>query len=171
MIYLIINLIFPTSFQFINLSNLALWLNNKRRWITVIFLNLCDNLLYYIIYFFLLSLVFVFLFLFISLSLSCRLISDPHPYPLPTLWIYYVLLAKKFPNFTIFFLSLHLSLLLPNYRSINNQIYSLSLSHLYNIRESHKHRLTESHKAKKPKKKNTTGTDYSQSPTSVHHYQ
>ena len=147
-----INLVFFTSFQFINLSNLALWVNNRCKWITAIFLNLCDNLLYYMICFFLLSLLFVFLLLFISLSLSCLLISDPHPVPLLILWIYYALPAKFFPNFTIFFY--HLFLLLPNYQSTNNQIYSLSLSlSLSNIRESHKHRVTERHKAKKKKKK------------------
>ena len=60
---LIINLVFLTSFQFMNLSNLALWVNNRRKWITIIFLNLCDNFPYYMICFFLLSLVFVFIYL------------------------------------------------------------------------------------------------------------
>ena len=103
MMHLIINLVFLTSFQFINLSNLALWVNNKHKWITVIFLDLCDNLLYYMLCFCLLSLVFVSLPLFISLSLSCLHISDTHQVPLPTLWIYYALPTKTFPNFTIFF--------------------------------------------------------------------
>ena len=47
-----INLVFLTSFQFINLSYLALWVNNMRKWITIIFINLCNNLLYYMICFF-----------------------------------------------------------------------------------------------------------------------
>ena len=68
--HLIINLVFFTSFQFINLSHLALWVNNRRKWITVIFLNLCDNLLYYMICFCLLSLVFVFVFVFVSIFLT-----------------------------------------------------------------------------------------------------
>ena len=74
MMHLIINLVFLTTFQFINLSNfkldvIALWANNRRKWITVILINLCGNLLYYMIYLCLLSLcpclyLFFFVFLF-----------------------------------------------------------------------------------------------------------
>ena len=104
--HLIINLVFFTSFQFINLSNLALWVNNRCKWITVIFLNLCDNLLYYMICFCLLSLVFVSLLLFISLSWSCLHISNTHLVSLPTLWIYYGLPPKLFLTLPFFFLLL-----------------------------------------------------------------
>ena len=131
------------------------------------FLNLCDNLLYYMICFFLLSLVFVSLLLFISLSLSCLLISDPHLVLLPILWIYYALLAKKFPNFTIFFLSLVpiIAQLL-----VNKQLNIFSLSYLYNIRERVTN--TEWQRVTKPKKKKNHRHRFnSQSPTSVHHYQ
>ena len=85
--------------------------------------------------FFLLSLVLVSLLLFISLSLSCLLIFDPYPIPLlisDPLPIYYALLAKNFPNFTIFFLSLVpiIAQLL-----VNKQLNIFSRSYLYNIRE------------------------------------
>ena len=172
--YLIINLVFLTSFQFINLSNLALWVNNRRKWITVIFLNLCDNFLYYMICFWLLP-------LFISFSLSCLHISDTHPIPLLTLWIYSTLCTSNQNLFlTIPFFFFFLSLLLPNYLSTKNKqsntilIYSiistnstlsLYLSDLYNKRERVIHTVTESHKAKETKKKNTTGTD------SIHNHQ
>ena len=108
MIHLIINLIFLTSFQFINLSNLALWVNNRHKWITIIFLNLCDNFLLYDL-FCLLSLVFAFIYLFIFAFIYLCLYYDTHPILLPTLWIYSAFCTsnkKLFLTFTIFFLSL-----------------------------------------------------------------
>ena len=147
-----INLVFFTSFQFINLSNLALWVNNKHKWITVIFLNLCDNLLYYMICFCLLSLVFVSLLLFISLSWSCLHIFDTHPLPLPTLQICYGLPPKTFPNFTIFS-----SIACPCYcpttsqQTIKHYTDIFSLSYLYNIRERVTNTESQSQKAQKIK--------------------
>ena len=70
--HLIINLVFLISFQSINLSNfkwlvITLWVNNRCKWITVILINLCDNLLYYMIYVCLLSLYLcLYLFFFFS---------------------------------------------------------------------------------------------------------
>ena len=138
--HLIINLIFLTIFQFISLFNfkllvIALWVNNRRKWITA----------------------FQITFTFVFLSLS--LFSVTRPVLLPTLRLYYALPTNTFSNFTIFIpwklnhysyfchLSLFLSLvsiLLPNFDTTNclTLIYSListhsthSLSYLYNIRE------------------------------------
>ena len=155
--HLIINLIFLTVFQFISLFNfkllvIALWVNNRRKWITA----------------------FQITFTFVSLSLS--LFSVTRPVLLPTLRLYYALPTNTFSNFTIFIpwklnhysyfchLSLFLSLvsiLLPNYDITNclTLIYSListhsthSLSYLYNIREIVINIKSQS------QKKNTTST-------------
>ena len=74
--HLIINLVFLTTFQFINLSNfkldvIALWANNRCKWITIILINLCGNLLYYMIYLCLLSL-YLCLYLFFFFFLFCH---------------------------------------------------------------------------------------------------
>ena len=156
--HLIINLIFLTVFQFISLFNfkllvIALWVNNRRKWITA----------------------FQITFTFVSLSLS--LFSITRLVLLPTLRLYYALPTNTFSNFTIFIpwklnhysyfchLSLFLSLvsiLLPNYDTTNclTLIYSListhsthSLSYLYNIRE-----IVINIKSQRQKKKNTTST-------------
>ena len=156
--HLIINLIFLTVFQFISLFNfkllvIALWVNNRRKWITA----------------------FQITFTFVSLSLS--LFSITRLVLLPTLRLYYALPTNTFSNFTIFiprklnhysyfchlslFLSL-ISILLPNYDTTNclTLIYSListhsthSLSYLYNIRE-----IVINIKSQSQKKKNTTST-------------
>ena len=155
--HLIINLIFLTVFQFISLFNfkllvIALWVNNRRKWITA----------------------FQITFTFVSLSLS--LFSITRLVLLPTLRLYYALPTNTFSNFTIFIpwklnhysyfchLSLFLSLvsiLLPNYDTTNclTLIYSListhsthSLSYLYNIREIVINIKSQS------QKKNTTST-------------
>ena len=94
--HLIINLVFLTAFQFISLSNfkldvIALWANNRRKWITVILINLCGNLLYYMIYLCLLSLclclyLFFLFFFFVT-----------HPVLLPTLWFYCTLSTNTLP--------------------------------------------------------------------------
>ena len=110
--HLIINLVFLTSFQFINLSNLALWINNKRKWITVIFLNLCDNFLYYIymICFFLLSLVFAFIYLCLCLLFVFVFVLYS-PYfrhwtnPTADSINLFCITKKTFLNFTFFFFS------------------------------------------------------------------
>ena len=129
--------------------NLALWVNNSCKWITVIFLNLCDNFLYYMICFCLLSLVFAFICL---LSLSCLHISNTHPIPLSTLWIYssfYTSNKKLFLTLPCFFLSLvpiiaqlpvNKEQTVKHYTNIFSNLYklyslSLYLSYLYNIRE------------------------------------
>ena len=79
--------------------------------------------------------------LFFTLTQSHYLISDPLP-------IYYALLAKNFPNFTIFFLSLvPIIVQLP----VNKQLNIFSLSYLYNIRERVTN--TEWQRVTKPKKK------------------
>ena len=101
--YLIINLVFLTSFQFINLSNLALWVNNRRKWITVIFLNLCDNFLYYMICLWPLPLfisVFAFIYLFVFVFVlspyfwhSPNLTTEYRPYEFILL---YALATKNF---------------------------------------------------------------------------
>ena len=115
--HLIINSVFLIAFQFINLSNfkllvMVLWVNDRCKWIIVILINLCDNLLYYMIYLRLLSFVFV--------SLSSSYFSATHPVPLPTLWFYCPLWLVP--------------ILLPNYHTnIFSHLYSLS--YLYNIRE------------------------------------
>ena len=98
--------------------------------------------------------------LFFTLTQSHYLISDPLP-------IYYALLAKNFPNFTIFFLSLvPIIVQLP----VNKQLNIFSLSYLYNIRERVTN--TEWQRVTKPKKKKNHRHRFnSQSPTSVHHYQ
>ena len=92
--HLIINSVFLIAFQFINLSNfkllvMVLWVNDRCKWITVILINLCDNLLYYMIYLRLLSFVFV--------SLSSSYFSATHPVPLSILWIYYALPTNTLP--------------------------------------------------------------------------
>ena len=140
-----------------------LWVNNSYKWITVIFFNLCDNLLYYMICFCLLSLVFAFICL---LSLSCLHISNTHPVPLPTLWIYSALPTKTFPNFTIFFVTC------PYYWPTTSQ--QIVKHYIYNIREreSHKHRVTKPKSQKAKKKQKTKAVKHIfnlQSPTSVHH--
>ena len=129
--HLIINLVFLTSFQFINLSNLALWVNNRRKWITVIFLNLCDNFLYYTICFFLLSLVFAFIYLFIF-------VLSPYfrhwPNPTTDNIIYFALLTKTFLNFTFFFLSLALIIAqLPINKEQTDKHYTNIFSNLYKL--------------------------------------
>ena len=105
MMHLIINLVFLTSFQFINLSNLALWVNNMRKWITGIFLNLCENFLYYMICFCLclLSLVFVFTYLFVFVLSPYFWHSWTHPIPLPILWFYCTSYKKLFLTLHFFF--------------------------------------------------------------------
>ena len=93
--------------------------------------------------------------LFLTLTQSHYLISDPLP-------IYYALLAKNFPNFTIFFLSLvPIIVQLP----VKKQLNIFSLSYLYNIRERVTN--TEWQRVTKPKKKKkkTTGID------SIHNHQ
>ena len=162
--HLIINLIFLTSFQFINLSNLTLWVNNRRKWITVIFLNLCDNFLLYDLF---LSFVFghyLYLSLYLCLYLSLPLFwHSPNPTTnTMNLFCFLHQQQKTFPNFTIFFLSLvpiisqlpvNKEQTVKHYTNIfSNLSLSLSLSLSYK-RESHKHKVTESHKAKKPKNK------------------
>ena len=132
--HLIINLVFLTSFQFINLSNLALWVNNRRKWITVIFLNLCDNFLYYTICFFLLSLVFAFIYLFIFvLSTYFR----HWPNPTTDKIIYFAVLTKTFLNFTFFFF-FFLSLVfifaqLPINKEQTDKNYTNIFSNLYKL--------------------------------------
>ena len=132
--HLIINLVFLTSFQFINLCNLVLWVNNRCKWITVIFLNLWCVTIFYIIWFVFFSFVFgLCLYLSLSLSLSYTLhISNIDPIPLPTLWIYSAFCTSNKKLFlTLPFIFCHLSLLLPNYQSTKNKqlnttlIYSL----------------------------------------------
>ena len=107
MMHLIINLVFLTSFQFINLSNLALWVNNMRKWITGIFLNLCENFLYYMICFCLclLSLVFVFTYLFVFVLSPYFWHSWTHPIPLPILWFYCTSYKKLFLTLHFFFVT------------------------------------------------------------------
>ena len=146
--HLIINLYF--SFQFINLSNLALWVNNMHKWITGIFLNLCDNFLYYMICFFLLSLVFVFIYLFVFVFVLSPYFwhSRTHPIPLPILWFYCTSSKKIFLTLHFFFLSLilviaqppvdkeqivkHYTNIFSNLKSLQT-LLSLSLSLIYII--------------------------------------
>ena len=123
--------LFLTSFQFINLSNLVLWVNNRHKWITVIFLNLCDNFLYYTICFFLLSLVFAFIYLFIF-------VLSPYfrhwPNPTTDKIIYFALLTKTFLNFTFFFLSLVLIIAqLPVNKEQTDKHYTNKFSNLYKL--------------------------------------
>ena len=133
--HLIINSVFLIAFQFINLSNfkllvMVLRVNDRCKWITVILINLCDNLLYYMIYLCLLSFVFV--------SLSSSYFSATHPVPLSILWIYYALPTNTLPflfleswiNFLFLWL---VPILLLNYHTTNSQtsifsLISLSLS-------------------------------------------
>ena len=138
--------LFLTSFQFINLSNLALWVNNRHKWITVIFLNLCDNFLYYMICFFLLSLVFAF-------------VLSPYfrhwPNPTTNTINLFCTINKNFSQLYLFFFFFFFSI--KHYTNIFSNIYrlyslSLFLSFIYIIQESHKHRVIESPKSQKKKK-------------------
>ena len=131
--HLIINLVFLTSFQFMNLSNLALWVNNRRKWITIIFLNLCDNFPYYMICFFLLSLVFAFIYLFVFVLSQYFHISDNDTIPLKFLLHYWQKLS--FTLLFFFFLTCpyywpdkHYSTDYTNIFSNLYQLYSLYLS-------------------------------------------
>ena len=158
--HLIINLVFPTFFQFMNLSNLALWVNNKCKSITIIFLNLCDNFPYYMICFF--SFVFG-LCLYLSLCLCLvSIFSYFRQWHNPTK-IYSTLLTKTFLYFTSFFFfsrvpiigqtnTTQLTTLKYSLISTNSTL-SIYLSYLYNKRESPKHRVTNPKSQKKEEKR------------------
>ena len=168
--HLIINLVFLISFQSINLSNfkwlvITLWVNNRCKWITVILINLCDNLLYYMIYLCLLCLCIIIIIFFQSLAQSHYRHYDFIMHHQQTLYHFYSLKVEL-----LFLLLWLIPILLPNYPTTNSQrlIFSLisrdstlSLSFLYNIREivtntesqfTKTHRQSQSQKAKKKKK-------------------
>ena len=144
--HLIINLEFLTSFQFINLFNLALWVNNRCKWITIIFLNLWCVTIFYIVWFvfFLLSLVFAFIYLYLCLCLLFVFV-----------FVLYSPYFRHWPNPTTDAINLFSNLFFNIFSNLY-KLYSLSLSIylFYNIRERATNTESQSQKAKKKKKKN-----------------
>ena len=159
--HLIINLVFLISFQSINLSNfkwlvITLWVNNRCKWITVILINLCDNLLYYMIYLCLLCLCIIIIIFFQSLAQSHYRHYDFIMHHQQTLYHFYSLKVEL-----LFLLLWLIPILLPNYHTTNSQrlifsLISLSLSLVTNTESQFTKTQRHSHKAKKKKKKNTS---------------
>ena len=129
--HLMINLVFLTSFQLINWFNLALWVNNRCKWITVIFLNLWCVIIFYIIW-------FVFFFCLWSLPLFIFVLYSPYfrHWPNPTVDAIN-LLCTTFLNFTFFcffFLSLvFIFAQLPVNKEQTDKNYTNIFSNLYKL--------------------------------------